>query len=126
MQESTFLKERGVAVTSARFIVPSQTYAMSGITSVKMFREPPQRGAAIVMLIFGSLVLLGGLGHGAVTAFFGLIVAGIGAAFLYAAKAKYHVVLKTASGEAQALTSEDSAFIRRVVEGLNASIVHRG
>lgn len=126
MQETTFLRESGVTVTNARFIVPSQTYAMSGITSVKMYREPPQRGLAVLMLIVGVILFVGGLGAGTRMAIFGLCIGGVGVALIYAAKAKYHVVLKTASGEAQALTSVDMAFIRRVVDGLNASIVHRG
>ncbi len=39
MEEKIFLNEGGVIVTSARFVVPSQTYAMSGVTSVKSYEE---------------------------------------------------------------------------------------
>ena len=35
VQETTFFEQGNVKVTNARFIVPSQTYAMSDITSVK-------------------------------------------------------------------------------------------
>lgn len=34
MEERTFLNENGVTVTSVCFIVPKQTFAMSGVTSV--------------------------------------------------------------------------------------------
>ena len=45
MAEQTFLNESGVTVTNTRFIVPAQTYAMSGITSVKSLRRDPKRMA---------------------------------------------------------------------------------
>jgi hypothetical protein len=41
MAERTFLDEGGVTVTNARFVVPVQTYAMSGITSVKSLKHTP-------------------------------------------------------------------------------------
>lgn len=126
MQETTFFREAGVTITNARFIVPAQTYAMSGITSVKMFRETPNLVFPILMLVVGALLCLGSIGSSAGAATFGAVVAAVGIALIATAKSKYHVLLKTASGEAQALTSPDVAFIRRVVEGLNASIVHRG
>lgn len=126
MQETTFFREAGVTVTNARFIVPSQTYAMSGITSVKMYRQAPNLGFAIFLLILGLLVCLGGLGGSFKVAAFGAVMAAVAVVLIVTAKSSYHVLLKTASGEAQALTSRDVAFIRRVVEGLNASIVHRG
>ncbi|GMV31864.1 MAG: hypothetical protein AMXMBFR59_39890 [Rhodanobacteraceae bacterium] len=126
MQETQFFREAGVTITNARFIVPAQTYAMSGITSVKMFREPPRLGFAVLMLVIGALLCLGSMRSHLGFAVFGALIAAGGIALVAAAKSKYHVLLKTASGEAQALTSPDQAFIRRVVEGLNASIVHRG
>lgn len=135
MEERIFLRESGVVVSNARFIVPTQTFAMAGITSVKTFREVPRRGGLIALMLFGMLlVLIGivgavangiGVGSGIVIAF-GLLLS---AAVIYAMsqqRDRFHVLLKTASGEAKALTSVDLAFIRRVVAGLNEAIVHRG
>lgn len=54
-----------------------------------------------------------------------LIVAGA-ALYWLGQKTEYSVLLTTASGEAKALTSDDGAFISKVVSALNHSIVHRG
>lgn len=40
MAEQTFLEDRGVTVTSARFITGGQTYALNNITSVKQGMVP--------------------------------------------------------------------------------------
>ena len=122
MEEKTFLSEGGVNVTSARFIVPSQTFAMSGITSVKAFEEQPRRAWPIIFLILGALFLFGGGG----ATVFGGILAVVSIAWLVSQKAKFHVLLSTASGEAKALSSQNREWINRVVTALNDSIVHRG
>ena len=60
MAEQTFLNEGGVTVTNTRFIVPAQTYAMSGITSVKSLRRDPKRMGPIILIVLGLLMMLGG------------------------------------------------------------------
>lgn len=42
MEERIFLKESGVVVSNARFIVPAQTFAMAGITSVTFAKCPSE------------------------------------------------------------------------------------
>jgi len=135
VEERIFLRESGVVVSNARFIVPTQTFAMAGITSVKTFREVPECGGLIMMILFGMLLVSIGMGvvaangvgvGGVVVIAFGLMLI---AALIYAMsqqRDRFHVLLKTASGEAKALTSMDLAFIQRVVAGLNEAIVHRG
>ncbi|TXH03234.1 MAG: QacE [Nevskiaceae bacterium] len=120
--EKTFLSEGGVTVTNTRFIVPSQTYAMSGITSVKSFEETPSRKGPIILIAIGLLAMLGGKDSIVVALLF---LAG-GIAWWVLKKAKYHVLLSSASGEAKALSSPDQAWIGRVVGALNDAIVHRG
>ncbi len=122
MEEKTFLNEGGVTVTNARFIVPSQTYAMSGVTSVKSFEEQPSRTGPIVLIIVGVLCFLGG-GQAIVI---GLLFIAGGIAWWMLEKATFHVLLSSASGEAKALSSKDRGWIGRVVGALNDSIVHRG
>jgi hypothetical protein len=41
MQEQIFFNAEGVAVTNTRFVVPGETYALSGISSVRLEREEP-------------------------------------------------------------------------------------
>ncbi|MBN8742274.1 MAG: hypothetical protein J0H86_22415 [Xanthomonadaceae bacterium] len=135
VEERIFLRESGVVVSNARFIVPTQTFAMAGITSVKTFREVPKRGGLILLMLFGMLLLLGGIGiaagngsgaAGAVVIAFGLLLTAAAIFAMSQQRDRFHLLLKTASGEAKALTSVDLAFIKRVVAGLNEAIVHRG
>ena len=60
MEETSFFNEGGVSVSNARFIADNQTYAMSGITSVKQFRQDPSRKVPIIMGVIGVLALAGG------------------------------------------------------------------
>ena len=47
MEETTFFNEGGLTVTNSRFVVPGQTYAMSGVTSIRTEEYPhPGNGQA--------------------------------------------------------------------------------
>lgn len=119
-QERTFFEQGNVKVTNARFIVPSQTYAMSGITSVKFFTEKP----SILLPIAAFLVaLLAMAGRGNIWSIAAPLVVGV---LLLLRKATHHVVLSSASGETRALASKDKHFISNVISGLNEAIVSRG
>ena len=119
MEEKTFLSEGGVTVTNARFIVPSQTYAVSGITSVKNSQDYPKRLYPIVCGLFGFIFLVSATG-------FGLFLLVIAAIWWIGQKTQYHILLTTSSGEAKALSSNDGSFISKVVNALNEAIVARG
>ena len=60
VQETTFFEQGNVKVTNARFIVPSQTYAMSGITSVKFYTEKPSLVGPVVAFLIVLVALAGG------------------------------------------------------------------
>ena len=122
MEERTFLSEGGVSVTNARFMTPGQTYAMSGVTSVKSARSDPSRKPPIIMGIIGVLALAGG---GGITVVGLLLIAGA-LAMWFLQKPEFHVQLSSASGEDTALTNRDEQFIAKVVGALNDAIVHRG
>ncbi len=123
MEEKVFLNEGGISVTSARFVVPSQTYAMSGVTSVKSYEEKPSRKGPVTLIVIGILLMLV-VGQG--TIFVGVLFLAAGLAWWFLEKSVYHVVLSSASGEAKALSSKDGSWINRVVQALNNAIVHRG
>ena len=120
MEEKNFLAEGAVTVTNARFIAGEQTFAMSGVTSVKSLQKNPSR------------ILPGILGFIAIAAFVsgsiigGIIFAAGAAAAWFLMKPTYSVLLFTASGETNALSSKDGEFINRVVGAVNNAIVHRG
>jgi len=119
-QEKTFFEYGEVKVTNARFIVPSQTYAMSGITSVKFFTEKPSLLWPIVAFLIAILI---GVGDGNIWLVGIPVIIGV---VLLLRKATHHVVLSSASGETRALNSKNKEFIANVIKALNQSIVSRG
>jgi len=119
--EKVYLEEGGVIVTKARFIVPAQTHTMSGITSVKAAVDQPLKGPAILGGIGVLMMFAGEVG----AVIFGLLL--IAGAILWFIKGKKHiVVLNSASGEAKAISSNNSSFIGRIIAALNEAIVDRG
>ncbi len=119
--EKVYFEEGGVTVTKARFIVPAQTYAMSGITSVKAAVNQPWKGPAI-LVILGLIMMSFGEGGSIVMGL--LFMAG---AILWFIKGKKNIViLSSSSGEAEALSSHSSDFIGRIIAALNEAIVERG
>ena len=119
-QEKTFFEYGEVKVTNARFIVPSQTYAMSGITSVKFFTEKPSLLWPIVAFLIAILI---GVGDGNIWSVGIPVIIGV---VLLLRKATHHVVLSSASGETRALNSENKEFIANVIRPLHQSIGSRG
>lgn len=127
MAERIFLDEGGVKVTQARFMVPGQTYAMSGVTSVAAHKENPSKRWPILLIVLGGLAAMIGLGQTEiVTIIVGIVVLAVGILWLRALRPTYHVLLRSASGEARALSSKDREWVERVVKALNDAIVVRG
>lgn len=119
MEEKTFFEYEGVKVTSARFVVDGQTFAMSNVTSVNPLAEPPKRIWLVILLIVGLAALTA-------NPFFGVPIVLISGYLLYKQKTIYHVMLKTAGGETKALTTHQREYLDKVVASLNDAIVHRG
>ncbi|MCE5280747.1 MAG: DUF6232 family protein [Deltaproteobacteria bacterium] len=120
--EQVFLDERGVSVSNSRMMYDGQTYAMSGITSVKSFEKKPSRILPIILIIMGLVVIA--TGGGAIVVGLLFISGGIAAWFLM--KPEYSVVLTSSSGEAKAYTSKDKGFVLKIIGAVNEAIVHRG
>ncbi len=123
-EEKVFFEQGNIKVTNSRFIVPAQTYAMSGVTSVRTVYSQPLKGPAILG-IFGA-VCVGAIKDGEYgAAFVGLICVAIAVVWFIKRK-RYTVVLSSASGETEALTSKDSSLVSRIVAALNDAIISRG
>lgn len=120
--ENTFLNEKGIIVTNARFILPKHTFAMSGITSVQNHEVKPSRVGPIAVLIIGVLFLAGGESMIPIA---GIMII-IGGLWFRAQKTTHHVLLHTSSGEAKALSSNDEEWVSKVIHALNDAIIHRG
>jgi hypothetical protein len=124
MEELVFFDHGPVKVTSARFIVDDRTYAMNGVTSVKSSIKPPDRVGPLVVILIGLLMVFAVAGM--TMKLIGLLVAGFGVWIWTQQKNTYAVFLSSASGEVQALSNTDEAYIGGVIRALNESLVHRG
>ena len=123
MAETVFFDENNVKVTNARFIANGQTYAMSGVTSVRSTMAPAEIKGYLVGIGVGLLLLIALDGAAKLI---GIVVAGLAGWMLMNAKSTHWVTLVTAAAESRALESQDESFINKVVEALNDVIVHRG
>jgi len=131
MDEKTYFNNNeGVSVTNARFIVEDQTYAMSGVTSVKRFvkkRSVVRMILSVLLMLLSGMSAIGIIASGELTSLIvPLIILAIGAVLWFINSKKFIVLLNTSSGESQALETKDSALVDRVVEALNEAIIERG
>jgi hypothetical protein len=131
MEEKTYFNNNvGVSVTNTRFIVHGQTYAMSGVTSVKRFVKKPsivRMILAILLMALGGLAAIGTLVSGELSSIIvPVIILAIGVVLWLVNKKLYIVLLNTSSGESQALETKDSGLVDSVVEALNTAIIERG
>ncbi|MGF6994648.1 DUF6232 family protein [Paraburkholderia sp. GAS32] len=125
MEERIFLDEAGVKVTNARVLVGSQTYAMSGVTSVRHAKKPANRTFQVLCFIVAAGTLY--FDHQNSQAVFfaiGAVVVGILTWVLL--KDKHFVILHSSSGESRAVEHTDRGFINRVIGSINEAIVSRG
>lgn len=121
-EEKVFLNERGVSVSNSRMMYEGQTYAMSGVTSVKSFEKQPSRKGPLVLIVIGLLALAGG----AATIIGALLLLAGGIFWWIKQKAEYSVLLTSASGEMKTYTSTDKEFVMKIISAVNDAIVHRG
>jgi hypothetical protein len=123
MEETCYLDEGGIRVTNARFLANGQTYVMGGITSIKSHSVPPNTKTAWIMVGIGVLLLFALSGAAKLA---GIVLAGLGVWWMISLKDTVFVLLSSSSGEVEAYSSTDKAFIERVIEALNTAIIHRG
>ena len=81
MEEVIVLEEGNVKVTSARFVVDGQTYAMNGVTSVRQFQKNPPIAIPIIIGLVGFGTLFA-------KAVVGLVIIGIAVAIWKSMKAE--------------------------------------
>lgn len=121
--EKTFFQESGYQVTSARFITPGKTYALSGVTSVHQGRIDASIKPPLIVGGIGLLVLLFANGGAKVL---GLAMIALAIWIFTRLKATHTVMITSASGESAAVSSQDGPMVGRVVTAINDAIVHRG
>ncbi|SUS05141.1 putative QacE [Candidatus Defluviicoccus seviourii] len=122
MDEQTIFSAGDILVTPTRFKVPGQTYAMSGITSVKSVTKRPTIGP-LLLAAWGVIMIVANQDANAIALAVAII---IGAAAWLFLGAKSVVALSSASGEVKALVSRDTKLVDDIVEALNEAIIKRG
>ncbi|SRR5260221_8915378 len=132
--EHVFFNEANVYVSNTKVNLAGTTYATANITSVSKRFTPASKGSALVLTALGALMTLGSLGalfskdFGTGLVMF-LICAGLtaaGIAWLRSLRPTYHVILASASGESEAMSSKDHDLVNRVISALSDAITHRG
>jgi Family of unknown function (DUF6232) len=118
--EANYYSQGSVQVTSARFVVGSQTYAMRNVTSVKGITIWPGRIGPIAFALLGIALIIT---LKPVAVVFGLCLVVSCSLLLYYRKPTHAVVLTTAGGEIRAYESSNAAKIGRILDALNQAIV---
>jgi nicotinamide riboside transporter PnuC len=134
-EEKIFLDQNGVSVSNLRMMYAGQTYAMRGITSVKLSEEKPSMNGPIVLIVIASLFLIADINTVKTTGDIkGMVVSLILLAYgvfwwqtkKQTKKTEYSVLLTSASGEKKTYTSNDKEFVIKIVTAINNAIVDRG
>lgn len=124
--EQTFFQRGQVLVTNTRFVRANETFAMAGVTSVSSLTEVPPKKWPILIVVLGGLTVLLGLQSSITAVVIGVGLAALGVWWFRSIKNVHHVRLVTASGERDALSSTDGAYIAEIVAAISQAIVHRG
>lgn len=126
--EKVIYENRDVKITTSRAIIGPKTYAMSNITSVSMQTESIRASGAVALFLLGGLVaVVYGLVEQDWLSAGGGLLAIILAFYMNKNQKTYYLVkIGAASGETNALKSENENLIREIVAAMNDAIVSRG
>jgi hypothetical protein len=133
-EERTFLNDNQVYVSNTRVVIQGTTYSTANITSVRKTITPAKTGCAAVLAILGVVFALSGAavalqsehGDGVGMIVFGVIALVVGILWLRSLKPTHHVMLASASGERQGLSSQDESLVNRVTTAIADAITFRG
>ena len=132
-EETTYYSDGKVHISNARAVIGGKTYAMANITSVSASTKTPNRlwplffgGVGALFVLVGIVLLITRDSMGGSTLGCGAVGLVIGVLMWVSTKTQYLVVIGSASGEVQALRSQDEKYVRKVVAALNKAIVERG
>ena len=122
--EKVFFEYDDVKVTNTRFINGANTYAMAGVTSIKLREKKPSMGDVLAFVVI-SLALMGFVDKEPV-ALFPAIGSAVLAFFLYRKKKTlYAIILSTSGGESEGLLSNQIEYTKQLVDALNQAIIFR-
>lgn len=121
MEEKVFFSLEGIKVSNSQFIAEGQTYDLGAVTSVKHRLIEPKRGFPTFCMLSGSFLMI----FEDVFMFVGGFSIALGMVAWFTAQTLYAVVIHTAEGEQQALTSTNSHDVDRVIRALNTAIINK-
>lgn len=128
-EEEALYQDANIRITNLRAMLQGKTYAMANVTSVSMFTEFAKRGPGIILAALGGFAVLVGFGareEMSCVLPVGVLMLALGVIVALTAKNVYWVRIGSASGETNALSSKDYAYIDRIVRAMNDAIVRRG
>jgi hypothetical protein len=137
-EERVFLNVDGVYVSNTRVIILGTTYATANITSVRKNTVPPNTGCATILSVLAALWTAGALialmftnnANNVASNFAGLLIAivflVVGILWFRSLKPVYHVMIASASGERQGLTSSDESLVNHATAAIADAITFRG
>ena len=140
--ELTLLQSRNVTVTSTRFVVGTQTYAIRDIDSAEFYESAPIRWIPGVLFLLGIIPVVGRFAVPAMWAEFigkikigltpdqhmwmGSVLASVAMVWLAVQSAQYAIVLHFPHRTERALKSPNRKFVTSVLAALNQAIRAEG
>jgi hypothetical protein len=132
-EERVFLNEGNIYVSNTRIVLDETTYATANVTSVRKTFTPANKRYAKLLILAAVLVGISSvsamsleLGTGLRMLALACVSGSIGVVWLQSLKPTYHVMLASASGERQGLSSQDGGVVSRATIAIADAITHRG
>ena len=126
--EKLFFEYDDVKVTNTRFINGANTYAMSGITSIKLREKKPNMLDVIIYSVISLILLILSVNNPQVNITV-LLLALVFIALAYfnfkKKKTLYEIILSTSGGESQGLISDQVEYTNQVLTALNQAVIYR-
>jgi hypothetical protein len=122
-KEKVFYQSGHVIVTSARLILPSQSFALAAVASARRAASKSSWIPAEFAFVFGALFgAAGSIGKNQASLAFGLILIGMAAWMFLRRKTSHHVVLVSDGKQVRALSDPNRHLIESVVIAVNEAI----
>ncbi len=118
--EKTFLNEKGIIVSNARFVVNGRTYPMSAINSVKLTTKNPDITGPIVLAVIGISAF-----WFAAHWWYSFILIAVAVGWWFLLRKKHTIELELSSGPQDVYTSHNKSLVDKTVQALNDAIIHR-
>lgn len=121
-EDQVYFQQGEITVTTARFIVSAQTFAMRTITSIREEQEDPTRVWPVIFILAGVSVFIANLMPFNLGAILGLAIFVAGIWQAVRSKPTFSVVLTAAHGEVTAYRSKNREFVSQIIQALNKAI----